>query len=80
MLGVRTVEPFEFENSRSDVKKFCNHWEKNKENMLGKSYILNKGMYLQQLPLILTLQMNQSFNKMFQLQGITITKELYQVV
>lgn len=48
--------------------------------MLGKSYILNKGMYLQQLPLILTLQMNQSFNKMFQLQGITITKELYQVV
>ena len=65
--GIRTINIFEFENARSYVKKCCDHWEKVENNMLDKSYTSTRDISLQKLPLLLTLQMNQSFNVRSQL-------------
>ena len=36
--GIRTVERFEFQNTRSDIKKYCDHWEKRKIYQANQIY------------------------------------------
>ena len=57
--GIRAIKIFDFENTRS--------LGKTENKMLDKSYISTRGMYLQKLPLLFTLQMNQSFSAIFHL-------------
>ena len=57
--GIRAIKIFDFENTRS--------LRKTENKMLDKSYISTRGMYLQKLPLLFTLQMNQSFSTIFHL-------------
>ena len=64
--GIRTIKIFEPENTRSDVKKYCDQWEKRKAIVSDKSYIPTMDIYLQKLSLLLNLQMNQSFSVVFQ--------------
>ena len=50
-----TSKIFKFENTRSDVKKCCDHWEKRKVIFCTKhvACIPNRGIYQQELPLLL---------------------------
>ena len=64
--GIRTIKIFEFDNTRSYFKELRSPRKKEK-NMLDKLYTSTRGIYLQKLPLILPLQMNQSFNVSFKL-------------
>ena len=45
--GIRTVETFEFQNTRSDVKKYCDHWEKiYQSNLIYQSEAFTYKSYL----------------------------------
>lgn len=46
-----TVKTFEFENTKSDVKRCYDYGEK--ENISDKSYLRTRGVYLQKLPHVL---------------------------
>ena len=50
---IRTAGKIRFENTRSDIKKFCDRWEKSKQYVRQTTYTSQ------------VLQMNQLFNLMF---------------
>ena len=64
--GIRPIKLFEFENTRGESQKMLPSLRKKESDMSDKSYIPN-GICLQKLPLLLTLQINKSFNVKFQL-------------
>ena len=69
--GIRPIKLFEFENTRGESQKMLRSLRKKESDMSDKSYIPN-GIYLQKLPLLLTLQINKSSNVKFQLEKILL--------
>ena len=65
--GIRIIKIFQFENTRADVKEVLRSLKKKRKRICQANHIQKPGA---KLPLFLTLQMNQSFVVMFQLQKI----------
>ena len=59
---IKTIIILEFENTTSNTKTCCYHWEKRKKNMSDESNIPTTSLYLQNVCLLLTLQ-KQSFSR-----------------
>ena len=65
--GITIIKIFEFGNTKRNIKKCCSHREKGKQHVRLIIYTQTRGIFLLRLPLLLTLQMNQPFDVMFQL-------------